>query len=192
MIDFPEITYVVDAQDHLVSVNTEWSEFAVENDGQDLSPTEVIGRSLWDFIEDEPTRELYRNILAHVRAGGSTELVLRCDGPEQRRLIEMVVTRLPERMIQFKTALLASKDRPPQRLLDRSAPRSTEHVKVCSWCDRVNIDSNANAWSEVEEAMEHLHLTDAPKLPIVDRVVCPTCTAKVMEILRQEVSAQSS
>lgn len=181
MQDFTEIYYVIDAEDHLVSVCPGWLEFAVKNEGDGLEPAHVVGRSLWDFITDDPTRELYEAVLEHVRSGSNTDLVLRCDAPECRRLIEMIVTRQPNGNVEFKTVLLASKVRSPQRLLARSTPRTAQHVMVCSWCDLVNVD--VDKWFEVEAAMDYLRLADETELPMIEPVVCPACYAKVMEIL---------
>ena len=179
--DFTELSYIIDAQDRLVRVCSQWLEFALKNHGEGLAPDHVEGRSLWDFITDEPTRELYQAVLAHVRSGPTTDLVLRCDAPERRRLIEMIVTLLPDGNVEFRTVLLASKPRAAQRLLDKDTPRTARHVMVCSWCDKVNVD--VDKWFEVEAAMEYLHLTGEAELPMIEPVVCPECYARVMEIL---------
>lgn len=179
--DFTEISYIIDSQDRLVVVSPQWLEFALKNHGEGLSPELVAGRPLWDFITDEPTRELYRAVLAHVRSGPTTDLVLRCDAPDRRRLIEMIVTLLPDGNVEFKTVLLASKPRAAQRLLDKDTPRTARHVMVCSWCDKVNV--GVDKWFEVEAAVEYLHLTGEAELPMIEPVVCPECYARVLEII---------
>ena len=179
--DFKEISYIIDTDDRLVWVNAEWTEFALKNDGREILPENVIGRSLWDFITDDPTKELYHALVDQVRTGQPVELVIRCDASERRRLIEMGVTQQPDGQVEFKTVLLASKPRAPQRLFAKSTPRDARHILVCSWCDMVNVD--VEKWFEVEAAMEYLQLTDAPELPSINPVVCPTCYEKVIEIL---------
>lgn len=181
MQDFTEISYVIDAEDRLVSVSDGWTSFARMNHGEALSPEKVIGHSLWEFIADEPTRELYADVLARVRAGTETDLILRCDGPELRRLIEIMVAQQMDGMVRFRTVLLASKPRPLQRLFDRATPRSTRHIMVCSWCEKVNVD--IEKWFEVEAAMDYLHLNEEVELPVLDPVVCPECYSKVSEII---------
>jgi hypothetical protein len=181
MPDFKEISYVVDPHDHLVEVNQEWTPFALKNEGYEAVADQVVGRSLWEFITDDPTRELYAAILEHVRSGETTELVLRCDGPERRRLIELIITPRPDGNVQFKTLLLASKPRAAQPLFARSTPRDGRRVMVCSWCDMVNVD--VEKWFEVEAAMEYLQLTEEPELPSIDPVVCPACYTKITELL---------
>jgi hypothetical protein len=188
MQDFTEISYVLDGNDRLVSLCGGWLEFAVRNHGEGLTPESVAGRSLWEFIADEPTRELYEAILARVRSGTETDLILRCDAPEERRLIEMIVTREPDGMVKFRTVLLASKPRVAQRLFEKTTPRTARHVLVCSWCDKVNVD--VDKWFEVEAAMEYLHLTDEVELPIIEPVVCPECYAKVLEMIGSSTSLE--
>lgn len=189
MPDFTEIFYLIDSQDRLVTVSPQWLEFALNNHGEGLTPEHVAGRSLWDFISDDATRELYKAVLAHVRSGARTELVLRCDAPERRRLIEMNVLLLPDGNVEFKTVLLASKPRPAQRLLDKDTPRTAQHVMVCSWCDQVN--TGVDQWGDVEVAMELLHLTRDAELPMVDPVVCPKCYARVQEIISGSPALES-
>ena len=181
MRDFSQISYIVDSSDRLISLNQDWSSFAQNNGGEDLRPEAMSGRVLWDFIADEATRELYAAVLAKVRSGAPTYLVLRCDAPASRRLIEMAVHKLENGDVEFKTVLLAAKDRPFQRLFDHSTPRTTHHLMVCSWCDRVHV--GGEEWVEVEEAMERLHLNDETELPQVDPMVCMACFTKVMEIV---------
>ncbi|MGB8168202.1 MAG: hypothetical protein WCF18_11965 [Chthoniobacteraceae bacterium] len=190
MQDFTEISYVIDANDRLVSVSPGWTAFAVQNQGEELTPEAMKSRLLWDFIADETTRELYGAVLEHVRSGTPTDLILRCDAPERRRLIEMIVSLRPDGNVEFKTVLLATTTRAAQRLFAKSTPRSDRRIMVCSWCDRVN--AGVEEWLEVEVAMERLHLTDEPELPQVESVVCPGCFAKVTEILAQSKAAATS
>lgn len=181
MNELTEICYVVDERDQLVSVSRDWSCFAEQNGGPELTAENVTGRSLWDFVEDEATRELYHDVLRRVRSGRSTELTLRCDAPDQRRLIEMIVSRRPDGNVEFTTRLLASKARPRQPLLAKSTPRSGERVLTCSWCNRVH--AGTEEWLEVEDASDRLHLAGEAELPRMEHVVCPHCFAKVTEIL---------
>ena len=53
-----EILYRLNDRDEIVFVNDVWSEFATANDGRHLVPSQVLGRSLWDFITDLTTRQL--------------------------------------------------------------------------------------------------------------------------------------
>jgi hypothetical protein len=183
--DFSEIVYVVDAEDRVVSVSSEWEEFGTRNGGSDLRPEQITGRPVWEFIADEETRKLYRRVLAHVRAGMPADMVLRCDGPARRRLVEMIVSRRPNGQVEFRTILLSAKSRPAQRLFDHQVPRTEHRLPVCSWCDRVKTDQEE--WLEVEEVMDAMQLTTAPALPGLAPAVCPVCAATVDFVLKTSV-----
>jgi hypothetical protein len=66
-----EVQYVVDASDVLVEVNDAWSVFAIGNGAAHLAARHVLGRSLWTFVADERTCELYRSVMHRVREGGA-------------------------------------------------------------------------------------------------------------------------
>lgn len=184
-----EISYLVNDHDRVVSVSPGWVEFARSNDGEELTPESVTGRELWDFIHDEVTRELYREVLACVRSGRPASLVLRCDGPAERRLIELRVDRRPGDHVEFRTVRLAAKRRPPQRLLDRRVPRSAARVQVCGWCDRVN--TGVGGWKEVEAAAEEMGLNRSATVPGIEPCTCPVCREKVLHALGKSSAADA-
>jgi len=91
MTDEIPLVYRIDPLDDIVFVNDEWIRFADANDGANLSPEKILNCGLWDFITDETTRQLYRQIVDRVRSGYATRFSLRCDAPACRRVIEMSV-----------------------------------------------------------------------------------------------------
>lgn len=116
MPDFTEIIYIVDPNDHLVEVSRERTELPLKNDGVGIPREGVVGQSLGDFITDDPTWERYEAVLEHVGSGETTDLMMRYDVPDRRRLIEAIETRPPDGNVEFKSVLLASKPRAAQRL----------------------------------------------------------------------------
>lgn len=183
MSDSSTITYVIDAEGMLISVCSNWEQFAEGNGGRGLKKEEILGRSLWSFIDDQPTRQLYQDILTHVRSGAATELILRCDAPDERRLLQVTLTPLSEGKVEFRARVISRKSRPVQRLLDRSTPRTSSRLMFCSWCDRFHLKSDR--WVEVEDAVAKLGLEDAPELPRIKPVVCPACYTKIVDILAE-------
>ncbi len=186
MRDFTEIGYTLDSNDGLLEVSSEWDLFACRNQAPGLTKNAVVGHSLWDFISDEPTREIYRLVLAQVRNGMPRTFILRCDGPKCRRLIEMSFSLVPDGKVEIKIILLGVKSRPFQRLFSVTTPRSAKQIMVCSWCNHVQI--RGDQWEEVEVAMQQLHLSKLTSLPQLHFVVCPHCFTKVMEIMAEHVA----
>ncbi len=56
--------YRMDRTDTIVSISDNWCTFANANDwGGSLRPEDVVGRKLWDFIQDLETQHLYQELL---------------------------------------------------------------------------------------------------------------------------------
>ena len=86
----PACSYFIDADDVLVSVDEEWLAFAKENAAPELTRGRVIGRPLWDFVEGERTRELYRELYERVRSRLTRLSVpFRCDAPDRYRFMRL-------------------------------------------------------------------------------------------------------
>ena len=57
------LNYRIDNRDMIVSVSRNWESFARANVwGSRLSPENVVGHLLWDFIQDSETRHLYKEV----------------------------------------------------------------------------------------------------------------------------------
>lgn len=168
------IIYRLNSQDEFIYLNQEWIDFANANDASDLLPQNVLSRPLWDFISDETTGQLYREILYHVRAGQPTSFAFRCDAPEYRRYMEMTITaRGGDGEVQFQTRPLQVEERPQQALLERHALRADELLRMCGWCKHVNV--GGERWVEVEEAVTVLQLFELSALPQLTHGICEAC-----------------
>jgi hypothetical protein len=176
-----DIRYTIDAHDVIEAVSDSWYPSAVRQDGEELANASVIGRSLWDFITDKATREIYRKMIARVRQGRQTQFTLRCDGPTDRRLLSMTVTRRALGAIEFETKVLQSERREAVPLLMHDVPRSSEMLTICAWCNLVDIgDGAASEWVEVEVAMERLRLFERDQMPQLSHSICDACLVKMM------------
>lgn len=167
------VVYQVNSQDEIVYLNETWQVFALANDAADLAPEKVLGRPLWDFITDETTKVLYREILQHVRAGRATQFQFRCDAPAYRRYMEMTVTAQPGGEVQFASSLAREEARPPQEILNRFAARSEEWLRICGWCKRVDV--TGRGWEAIEQAVSLLHLFGQKNLPRLTHGMCENC-----------------
>lgn len=165
--------YELDAEDRISMVSPEWLAFACDNDAGGLTSEEVIGRSLLEFISDAETRMIYHVLLNKARATGTSLTVkFRCDSPDLRRFMAMEIVPIEKGGIRLVSRVLRQEARRSAPLLDVCRPRSEEILTVCSWCKRVLTD---NAWLEVEDAIERLHLFDRARLPQLSHGICPDC-----------------
>ncbi len=186
-----DVRYVINANDEITFVGDSWNQFSAANDGDGLTGEQILGRSLWDFIADESTRQLYQQIVTRVRQGNLTQFTLRCDGPSCRRLLEMRISARPEGAVEFETRTLWSQDRTPVPLLALNTKRSTELLRICAWCNRINVGFGSDLWVEVEEATERLHLFERDRIPELTHGICDDCMTAMTKTLATDTTADA-
>lgn len=183
--DTPRIRYAIDAADRICFVDEAWGMFAIANDGPELTRSAVLGTSLWDCIADHATRTLYQQIIARVRQGQVAEFSLRCDGPSCRRLLEMTIRPAADGCVEFETRTVSAEERPTVPLMSRTGPRSSELLRMCAWCNQVNIGTDADHWVEIETAVEHLSIFEHDAAPQMTHGVCESCFERMMQTIQQ-------
>jgi len=167
------LSYAIDENDRLIRVDQGFYRFAEENGWADAGTS--LGRSLWDYVAGQEPKNLQRILLRRVRDEiRDVELPFRCDGPGMRREMDIRIAARPGgRVVLFSARLRSEREREtPQLLLDPKAPRSEETVRMCSWCDRFEVDGE---WVEVEEAASRLELFNRAELPAIAHDICPDC-----------------
>src|SRR5690606_7906888 len=89
----------------------------------------------------------------------------------------------PAQAVEFQTHVLRVEHRTPVPLLARSTDRSSDLLRLCAWCNRVNVGSVLNQWVEVEEAMERLRLFERDRLPQLTHGICEPCLDAMLQTL---------
>lgn len=172
MLENFKVIYRVDSNDQIVFTNAEWNRFALENDTPEMISEKVIHQNFWDYLSGETIINIYQAILQRVRSGKAIKYNFRCDAPAVARILQMNITMLEDKTVQFETVLVQSKERALQKILDRYTPRTEEIITMCSWCKRINLSNN---WCEVEEAIVRLELFEHNSLPQISHGVCEDC-----------------
>ena len=175
-----DIIYLVDNCDKICSVNKEYEEFADENVGIKVVSKSVLNSSLWNFVTDPTTRELYRSALGLVRNGRIIKFKFRCDSPNCRRLMEMQMRCIKNGRVEFRVRTISKKNRPSQALWDPLSIRSNTLLHVCSWCKKIQV---GDEWVEVEDAVKRLRLFERPAMPSVSHGICGQCLKETTDIL---------
>ncbi len=177
-----DVIYKIDANDRIVSVNDEWIAFALENAGDRLLPTEIEGKTIWEFICDATTTLIYQAMIHKVRLGSpAIRFSFRCDSSDRRRLMQMEISLTSSNVVRFRCTPLAIQQRPPVNILDVSAPRSEEALVVCGWCKQFRTPDKG--WLEIEAAVEHMDLFHRDLFPELSHGMCSMCYASTMAIL---------
>ncbi len=166
--------YVIDEKDTITSVSDSWDAFACDNSAPELVRDRVVGAPLWDFIAGSATREVYRRLLEQVRTHDIPLLIpFRCDSPDMRRFMRLVIAPIHEGAVQFDAVLVREEPRSPAAFLDPSVVRTDELMLMCSWCKK--IPAGESEWLELEEAIPRLDLFGLEHLPEISHTICPNC-----------------
>ena len=175
-----DLVYRINDRDEIVYVNSVWDAFARANNADGVIGTAVLHHTLWNYITDKTTRALYHDVLKRIRDGRSVQFGFRCDSPDRRRFMDMQVERSFGGLIEFRTRVLAEEPRAPVAALDPQLKRSSELMRVCGWCSRVDADGE---WLEVEDAIVRLRLFERSELPQMSHGICEACYEKMMATL---------
>ena len=169
------VSYSIDREDRLQSVDDGWLAFACANGAPELTPAAVLGRPINDFIADPGTRHICGLLYERARRGATLRLSFRCDAPEVRR--NMILQFSPAGLggVRFDTFLLDEQPRPLIALLDATAPRGIDLVVMCSWCKRIR---HQGRWLDLEEGVRELRLLS--HAPEISHGVCPSCTEALL------------
>ena len=168
------VLYRIDIEDRLAELNDGWLAFAQANEGYALHPSNILGRSLWDFIADAETRHLYQVMVERLRQGGPpARFRFRCDAPDRRRLLAMEITGDQTGGVQFSVTSVLEDPRVSLSLLEPAHARGERLLTMCGWCKRTQLPPGR--WVELEDAVEELGLFEDSPLPGVTHGICPPC-----------------
>lgn len=169
--------YVIDEADRIVSVSDNWLLFAQENEATaSCHPDSIMNKPIWDYIFGMETQHLFEVTLEKVRTTDkSVVLPFRCDAPDRRRYLELLITPLHQKCIKFTSYIIREESRDTVVLLEAGIPRSNDIINMCSMCKKVEL-SKGN-WVEVEVALTTLKLFEQLKLPQISHGLCVECFA---------------
>jgi len=167
--------YVTDKLDRIISVSDNWLQFAQENQaGETCHPDNIINKPIWDFIYGIETKQFYEIILKTVRTKNKTvTLPFRCDAPEKRRYLELIISPIQQDNIQFASTIIYEELRDAVKIMELGIPRSDKLIRMCSMCKKVELSEST--WVEVECAVVSLKLFEKKKLPQISHGLCTEC-----------------
>lgn len=158
-------------------VDSWWLAFASENNAAELKRSSVVGHSIWDFIADRATQNLYREIHGRVREFGHSILVpFRCDSPTLQRHMQLTISQEPNGYLLYESTLVRATQQKRMALLDSKQQRSDEFLTMCSFCKRSLIEPSG--WLEMEDIAIKLRMYEQPTVPALRYTVCPDCESR--------------
>lgn len=172
------VSYCIDADDVVISTGLDWDAFALENDAPELCSLRS-DRTLWSYIADDATREVWQRLVQRARSGGPPVAVrFRCDAPDRRRWFTLTLTARDGGEVEFVSRLVSEASRPQIGLLDRTTAREQDAamVRLCAWCGRCNDGAH---WIEIELYVERHAVLGQPTTPRITHSICPRCEYEV-------------
>lgn len=179
-----QLIYEVDRSGKLMSLGEGWVEFARENGWDDCQEGDVLGRLLLDFVDDATIRHLIKMVEKRVRDSGiELNYQYRCDSPDRKRYMEMVVSPVADGGILYKSTILKEVPRSPiQWNLVKKETTGLENLAiVCSYCLR--FDGGEKGWMEVEEMMQLPDFRAKSSYPDISHGMCPDCYRNLFDPL---------
>lgn len=186
----PPVVYGIDCDDRIIGVSRAWDRFAAANGAPEIAFASVRGRELWEFVCDASTAAIYRDVLGRVRDGATITLPLRCDSPSKRRWLTLTASPLARGGVRFTSRTIREQARPSVSLLEPAPARSSELIRLCSWCCKAQVP--ARGWVEVEEAVRLLDLFETPAVPRLTHGICPVCADAMLKLESDNLQSQFS
>ena len=178
-------TYSIDKNDHIIEIGENWNSFAEENYGADKCHSNlIINKPIWDFVEGEETRFIYKIIFESVRKNFSPVTIPhRCDSPGMRRFMELDIIPQIKETILLRSKILRIEERECNKLLEPEIKKSDEFIRMCSMCKKVVLSSGE--WVEVEEVVVSMKFFEKYNLPNITHGICPMCYELTMTELKK-------
>lgn len=172
--------YTIDSNDIIVSIGDNWHAFADDNawDGP-VQPRDVVGHSLWRFIQGHEVQHLYQAIFGRIRNGHPCQPIpFRCDSPVERRYLELNVEARPAGHLHLRSTIVRSERRHPVKVLEPDISRSSLLLKLCSVCKKMRV--SPDYWAEIDQGMVYLRIFEADRMPQLSHGLCSPCLGEVM------------
>ena len=150
-------------------MSSTWDDFALQNNGDEIVSTCVVGRKLGEFISGDDTCEWILFLIDYARrTNKELTRVYRCDSPDEKRLMRMKIK--PEengRIIVSSILMRSSKMKRRVDFMFHSAAKTQR----CSICNKIKVQES---WIEPDDAVV-LKILDVQNPLRVVYAVCPLC-----------------
>ncbi len=172
MDNSPMNTYWLDDIGTIVQLGSSWDQFLQDNGGSGCSSCEVLGKSIWGFIHDDPTRMWLDTLITLAKLQKKpVERPYRCDSPHIRRFMRMHIVPEDSRLIRIEHIILKEEARVSRAEMYGAHDRAATYCRRCSVCCRVDIDGE---WTEPDIPLESINDDPSGRLRVT-YTVCEDC-----------------
>ncbi len=156
--------YRITDDDRIESVFGDWDLFAKANDAPSLQDNNVVGYSLWNFVNGRETQSFLNALFFHVRrTGRPVRVQYNCSSPSTRRSATMSVRRLEQQKLEVEHNINSEERKTDVSLLTN--PTKDLVVSICSQCHGYEIGGEWKLSENDDVLLEH----------DCKFVICPKC-----------------
>lgn len=157
----------------------------------DLTSGELVGRSLFDFVTSDATREYYTAVFESLKSGRKARInfSFRDDSPSiERHCLSSISTLQQEGQLVGCLHQVMVTSEKPRRLMQifredkQFRPGSDQDVEMilplCSFCHRVEIvgEFDRKIWISCED----YYMRGGAEDVLIDKMVCPSCQKSLL------------
>lgn len=172
-----KIIYWLDSKKRIEAIDGPWDEFALENDGANLSVQNVEGHNILNFVAGDVTKMWFDTLLQ--LASMRDEPIVRpyrCDSPNVKRFMQMRVVRENQNLIRLEHVLLQTEPQEfPIRFSYPYLISKKDGHKImyqrCSQCGRIYQGAD---WHEPDSLQTII--ARQPADIVVAYTICQDCT----------------
>jgi len=156
---YPALSYWIDSSARMVKVSGDWDDW-LDRDGEGEARCrrdDVIGRSLFSFIESPGVQFVYQTLHTQVlQTGEPVELPSRCDSARLRRDLRLRISRDGD-LLRYDSVVTRREER--KTALPFPLVGSETFVAMCSFCKKFRFPVRSVEWKDIERLFEESALT---------------------------------
>ena len=167
------MSFLLDSELRFVDCNPVWDEVCRRKWRSRYIRTQMIGKSILDFIPDVLRTFYVQKFWLASRSPGWTELDYHCSSPEKIRLFRMAMMSVAQELLVVNHLLLeeACEVRPALTATEKDQYRSPEgFVTMCANCRKTKHRDDATRWDWIPEFLQDQGFQ-------VSHGLCPRCVA---------------
>jgi hypothetical protein len=136
---------------------------------------DIVGRSLFDFIEGAEVRHIYGLLHQRILNGkGPISFDYRCDSPDVRREMRMSLN-FDNHFVRYESIVLKETQRAVS--IPLPSPKAALILPICSSCKKYKHPADSQDWKEIDQILND------PSLPgqfNFSHTFCDVCSERLM------------
>ena len=164
--------YWLDGNDKIILVSPSWDQFALDNDGEHVISSDILGKTIWEFVHGDVTRMWLETLFTLARLRGTPVVrPYRCDSPNIRRYMSLNIALENSNVLRVEHIILSTEPREIPVYMQAAKRLSTNFNLRCSICGRMEFETS---WVEPEDHPGAENKSQAGSFQVI-YTVCKDC-----------------